>query len=124
MSKPPIDTAPQRKKKSRPARTRHVPVRTCISCRESGSKKGLTRVVRTPDAAVLVDLTGRLNGRGAYLCDKPGCWERAVTTPILNRALNTQLTPETMESLREFAAGLSSDDGARDAGADSEDRTQ
>jgi predicted RNA-binding protein YlxR (DUF448 family) len=111
-----------RKKKSRPVRAKHVPVRTCISCRESGAKRGLTRIVRSPEGTVQIDPTGRMNGRGAYLCEKPECWERATTTPILNRALNTQLTPETLQTLMEFAAGLSSDDGARDAGADSEER--
>ncbi len=111
-----------RKKKSRPVRARHVPVRTCVSCRETGAKRGLTRIVRTPEGTVEIDPTGRMNGRGAYLCEKPECWKRATATPILNRALNTTLTPETMHTLSEFAAGLSSDDGARDAGADSEER--
>lgn len=124
MSMPPQDKATQRKKKSRPVRARHVPVRTCVSCREAGEKRGLTRVVRTPEGSVQVDLTGRMNGRGAYLCEKPECWERAISTPILNKALNIQLTPESMELLREFAAGLSSSDEARDSGADSEVRTQ
>ena len=111
-----------RKKKARPVRVKHVPVRTCISCRESGSKRGLTRIVRSPEGTVQIDPTGRLNGRGAYLCEKPQCWERATSSPILNRALNTQLTPETLQTLMEFAADLSSDDGARDAGADSVER--
>lgn len=111
-----------RKKKARPVRAKHVPVRTCVSCREAGAKRGLTRIVRSPEGTVLIDPTGRMNGRGAYLCEKPECWERATTTPILNRALNTQLTPETLRTLSEFAAGLSSDDGARDAGADSVER--
>ena len=111
-----------RKKKLRPVRAKHVPVRTCVSCRESDAKRGLTRIVRSPEGTVQIDPTGRMNGRGAYLCEKPECWERATTTPILNRALNTQLTPETLRILSEFAAGLSSDDGARDAGADSVER--
>ena len=120
MSMPLPDNKPRRKK-SIPVRARHVPVRTCVSCRESGSKRGLTRIVRTPDGDVKIDPTGKLNGRGAYLCEKPGCWERAVSTPTLSRALNVALSPESHEMLKEFAARLSSNDEARDAGADSKE---
>ncbi len=115
MSMPRPET---RRKKSKPARQKHVPIRTCVSCRETGAKRGLIRLVRTSEGDVRVDPTGRENGRGAYLCHKSACWQRAVSTPILNRALNTQLTPEAIASLTEFAAGLPSDE-ARDTGADS-----
>lgn len=106
------------RRKSKPVRQKHVPIRTCVSCRESGAKRGLIRIVRTPEGNVQIDPTGRMNGRGAYLCYKPGCWQRAIHTPILNRALNTQLLPESLSTLSEFAAGLPSEE-ARDAGADS-----
>lgn len=117
---PPQDSTPRRKK-SKPVRVKHVPVRTCVSCRESGSKRGLTRIVRTPEGEVTIDPTGKLNGRGAYLCDKPECWNRAITTPILSRALNIQVSPESVHQLKEFAAGLSSEVEARDAGVDSKE---
>lgn len=115
MSMPRQETG---RRKSKPVRQKHVPIRTCISCRETGAKRGLVRLVRTPEGDVRIDPTGRQNGRGAYLCHKPACWERAISTPILNRALNTQLTSENITSLKEFAAGLPSDE-ARDTGADS-----
>jgi hypothetical protein len=70
---------------------RHVPVRTCIVCREPGSKRDLTRLVRTTDG-VVVDPTGKLNGRGAYLCAKPECWSKAASSSILEAALKVQLT--------------------------------
>jgi len=107
------------RKKTRPVRTKHVPVRTCVSCRESGSKRGLTRIVRTPEGDVRIDPTGRMNGRGAYLCDKPACWQRAITTPVLARALNAELAPESINALKEFAAGLASEEDAGNTGADS-----
>lgn len=88
-------------------RPRHVPQRTCIACREHDAKRALTRIVRTPEGDVQIDPTGKRNGRGAYLCDRPTCWERALTTPLLSRALNTELSNETLFALREFAAGLS-----------------
>jgi uncharacterized protein len=95
----------QRRKKSRPPRIKHVPVRTCVVCRESGAKRELTRIVRTPDGHVQIDPTGRMNGRGSYLCNKATCWERATGSNVLSRALNTELTPETIADLTEFAAG-------------------
>lgn len=120
MSMPHQENAPQRKK-SRPARVKHVPVRTCISCRESGAKRGLTRIVRTPDGLVRIDPTGKMNGRGAYLCTRPACWVRATTTPILARALNVELAPETIDELKEFAADLTSDEEVGNTGADSKE---
>jgi predicted RNA-binding protein YlxR (DUF448 family) len=61
--------------------------------------------VRVGDGLIEVDPTGRKNGRGAYLCDKQVCWERAVTTPILAKALKTTPTQESLTHLKEFAAG-------------------
>jgi predicted RNA-binding protein YlxR (DUF448 family) len=69
--------------------------------------------VRIGEGLVEVDPTGRKNGRGAYLCDKQVCWERAVTTPILAKALKTTPTQESLTHLKEFAAGahlLTADD--------------
>lgn len=117
MSMPLPDNQPRRKK-SKPVRAKHVPVRTCVACREAGAKRGLTRIVRTPEGEVTIDPTGKLNGRGAYLCDKPGCWERAVSTPVLSRALNVQLTQETRDYIKEFASSLPPNETAGDAGSD------
>lgn len=121
MSMPLPGNTPRRKK-SKPVRVKHVPVRTCVACREPGAKRGLTRIVRTPEGEVKVDPTGKLNGRGAYLCDKPSCWERALSTPVLSRALNVQFTDETRDYIKDFAAGLPPRDGTGDAGADSKER--
>lgn len=106
----------QRKKRPRPMRVKHVPVRTCISCRESGAKRGLTRLVRTTEQFVEVDPTGKQNGRGAYLCDTAECWKRALDHGGLARALNVTLTTANLQSLREFAAShVGSDTGNFDA---------
>ncbi len=98
---------PGKKTQRRGPRPRHVPQRTCVACREHDDKRSLTRIVRTPEGDVQIDPTGKRNGRGAYLCDRPACWERARTTSLLARALNTELTDEALFALREFAAGLS-----------------
>ena len=77
-----------------------IPMRMCVSCREMRPKKELTRVVRTPEGTVVIDPSGRANGRGAYLCLKTACLDKAVKSRALERALETKVGPEIYESLR------------------------
>lgn len=77
-------------------------LRTCIVCREKEAKRQLTRLVRTADG-VVIDPTGKMNGRGAYLCEQQTCWERALSTDILSRALRTPLTDADRARLRPAA---------------------
>ena len=88
---------------SKPVTTRpkHVPVRTCVVCRETNAKRTLTRLVRTEAEGVQVDLTGKRNGRGAYLCDKPSCWQRALTSDVLEKALRTEMTEIDRQRVKE-----------------------
>lgn len=79
------------KKQSR--RQKRVPWRTCVVCREARAKRQLTRLVRTPEG-VQIDTTGKLHGRGAYLCDNVTCWQKAAEGDALGRALKTELTNE------------------------------
>jgi len=100
-------SAPESKGKSRKGpRPKHVPIRTCAICREKDTKRGLTRVVRQPDGTVVIDPSGRLNGRGAYICDKPGCWDRAASTDVLAKALNVELSQEFRDELRQFGRAV------------------
>jgi predicted RNA-binding protein YlxR (DUF448 family) len=87
-------------------RPRHVPQRTCVACRDKTNKRALFRIVRTSDGQAEVDLTGRKPGRGAYICDTPACWDRAISNNLLDRALKTELTKETKDALRSFAASI------------------
>lgn len=80
-------------------RRKHVPLRTCVVCRDKTEKKTLVRVVRT-DSGVQIDQSGKMNGRGAYLCERESCWQRAVTTDVLAKALRTTLTVDDRERLR------------------------
>lgn len=83
-----------------PRRRKHVPQRRCVVCREQFDKRRLTRLVRTPDSGVVVDPTGKRSGRGAYLCDQPGCWDKAIRHPgILNQALNAELSEAEREAI-------------------------
>jgi predicted RNA-binding protein YlxR (DUF448 family) len=64
----------------------------------------LTRLVRAPDGHVHLDRTGRANGRGAYLCDRPQCWERALgRADVLGRALKATLSAEDRTAILEGA---------------------
>lgn len=84
-------------------RPKHVPLRTCVVCRRKEAKRGFVRIVRTPAGAVTIDLSGKANGRGAYLCDDPACWRRAAEGTMLDRALKTELGHEAREELRHYA---------------------
>lgn len=87
-------------------RRKHIPRRMCVACREHDAKRGLFRIVRTPEGTVELDPSGRRNGRGAYLCHRSACWERALSRGTLARSLNTTLTEETIAVLRRHAAAL------------------
>ncbi len=86
-------------------RQRSIPQRTCIACREQAGKRALVRVVRGVNG-VEVDPTGKLSGRGAYLHPLRKCWEIALETRGLQRALRTSFTPEEMVRLHEYAENL------------------
>jgi predicted RNA-binding protein YlxR (DUF448 family) len=90
----------------RPQRRKHVPQRTCVACRTVRPRRDLVRVVRTPEGAVVLDETGKLNGRGAYLCRQRSCLEAALAQRQLERALKTSLTAETESELLKYAEGL------------------
>jgi hypothetical protein len=95
-----------KKQAARSQKRKHVPQRTCVACRTSRPKRELVRVVRTPEGNVVVDETGKRNGRGAYLCPKRACWETALSRGLLNRALRTNVTEDAMARLAEYAADL------------------
>ena len=78
-------------------RRKHVPKRICVVCQQKTDKRQLTRLVRTPEKAIVIDPTGKRNGRGAYLCDNPACWEQAASSQVLDRALRTGLTDAERE---------------------------
>lgn len=75
----------------RAGRQKHVPQRTCIVCRQKRDKRELTRLVLTP-AGLVVDQTGKRNGRGAYLCERRDCWDKIVLGRFLEHALRAPVT--------------------------------
>lgn len=78
---------------------RKIPMRTCIVTREKCEKMNLVRVVRTPEGNVEVDLSGKKNGRGAYLKKDLEVFEKARMSKILERVLEVQINDEFYEEL-------------------------
>jgi len=79
---------------------KHVPMRMCVICRDKIDKWRLTRFVQT-ESGIIIDPTGKSNGRGAYVCDKASCRERAATTDMLSKALHVSLSAADRQRIRE-----------------------
>ena len=80
-----------------------VPMRQCTGCREMKNQKEMMRVLKTGEGEILLDTTGRKNGRGAYLCYSLECLEKARKNKGLERSLKTEITQEVYERLeKEF----------------------
>lgn len=79
-----------------------IPMRKCTGCNEMREKKSMIRVLKCEDGIVL-DATGKKNGRGAYLCRSAECFSKAVKNKGLERSLKVQIPKEVYESLeKEF----------------------
>ena len=81
-------------------RTRHVPLRQCVACRQMRPKRELVRVVRTPSGEVRVDATGKVAGRGAYVCPRPECADQALRQGRLQHALEVVMPATVADTLR------------------------
>jgi len=75
------------------------PQRQCVGCRESKDKKELIRVVKTPEGDIVLDRTGRQNGRGAYLCDSEECLKKARKSNAFSRSYRMNIEEEIYEEL-------------------------
>lgn len=79
--------------------TKKIPMRMCVGCRAMKEKKSLVRVVRTEGGEARLDPTGKMNGRGAYVCPNAECLKKAVKSRALERALEVSVSPDVMERL-------------------------
>ena len=75
------------------------PMRMCAGCRERAPKKELVRVVRTPESGLLLDARDKAPGRGAYICRKAECLQKARKSRALERMLNITIPPEAYDEL-------------------------
>lgn len=80
-------------------RQKHIPQRTCVACRKKVDKRQLTRLVNTAEDGLIVDPSGKRNGRGTYLCNDPACWEKAKKTRLLDQALRAEISTAEKQRL-------------------------
>lgn len=79
---------------------RHVPIRTCVGCRQSQPKRDLVRIVRTPAGDVDYDPTGKKSGRGVYICPRRECLDAAAKRGALESQLEVTISEQLLERLR------------------------
>lgn len=77
-----------------------IPMRQCTGCREMKSKKEMIRVLKTVEDEIVLDATGKKNGRGAYICQSKECLEKAIKSKGLERSLKASIPAEVYESLK------------------------
>ena len=80
---------------------RKTPLRICIGCQEKMPKKELVRVVRSPEGNVVLDLTGKKSGRGAYICPREDCFKKAVKGKRLEKNLQQPISDELIVEISE-----------------------
>ena len=76
------------------------PQRTCMGCNQKKDKKDLIRIVKNKNGQITIDKTGKLEGRGAYICDNKDCLEKIIKSKRLERVFDMQISNEIYESLR------------------------
>jgi uncharacterized protein len=93
-------------------RPKHIPQRTCVGCRTILPKRSLIRLVRQPEQ-VVIDLTGKMPGRGAYLHNNRPCWEKGLKGSLAH-ALKADFTPADLDRLHQYMQTL--EENIEDAG--------
>lgn len=83
-----------------------VPERKCIGCGESKPKKDLLRIVKDKEGVISIDLTGKRNGRGAYICSNEQCLDKAVKSNRLAKSFEIEIDKKIYEDLRDVIADL------------------
>ena len=76
-----------------------IPQRQCMGCRERKNKRDMIRVVRTTEGTVSLDFSGKLNGRGAYICPDAECLKKARKAKSLDRSLEVTIPEEVYDRL-------------------------
>ena len=83
-------------------KTRKIPLRTCVITKENLPKSELLRIVRTPEKKVIVDLSGKANGRGAYIKKDISVLEKAIKSKILEKRLEVEIEEDVYEEIRKI----------------------
>lgn len=84
-----------------PAKPRKIPQRQCVGCRTMKDKKALIRVVKTPEGEVVLDVSGKKSGRGAYVCPDSACLKKARKSRALERVFELAIPDEVYDALEQ-----------------------
>lgn len=82
------------------AAAKKIPLRKCTGCGEMKPKKELVRVLKTTDDEIVIDVTGRMNGRGAYICHSDECLKKAIKTKAIERSLGISVSQDIYDELK------------------------
>ena len=82
-------------------KTRKIPLRMCVSCRELKEKRSMLRVVKPAEGNVFLDFSSKAAGRGAYVCDNPECILKLKKQRLLNKVFSTEVPPEVYAAIEE-----------------------
>ena len=86
-------------------KTKKIPMRMCIACREMKPKAELTRVVRSAEGEIKLDVTGKAPGRGAYVCGAETCLNKLMGKKLLNKAFSADVSAEVYNGVKEENLG-------------------
>jgi predicted RNA-binding protein YlxR (DUF448 family) len=86
-------------------RVKKIPVRRCTGCGEHFPKNELVRVLRTPEGEIVIDLTGKKNGRGAYICKNLACLKKARKSGRIASSLECSIPDTVYDRLEEEIVG-------------------
>ncbi len=82
-------------------KVKKIPMRMCLGCQEMKPKKELVRVVRTPENLIDIDPGGKMSGRGAYICPREECLNKAIKAKRLEKAFQQPVPTEIVARLKE-----------------------
>lgn len=82
------------------SQVKKIPMRKCVGCQEMKGKKEMIRILRTEQEGIILDATGRKNGRGAYICRSGECLEKAIKNRGVERSLKMSIPQEVYDSLK------------------------
>lgn len=81
---------------------KNIPQRTCIGCNEKKDKKDFIRIVKDNENNISIDKTGKVNGRGAYICDNIECLEKAIKNKKIEKSFKMSIDENIYQKLREL----------------------
>lgn len=79
--------------------TKKIPIRQCIGCGEMKEKRTMLRIIKTPEEEIVLDKTGKKNGRGAYICNSYSCFLNAKKSKAIERSLKIAIPQQVYETL-------------------------